>query len=284
MKPIFTFPMISDVHITKTNAQSHRKFVHALQDLEEVAPNYDVIIMNGDSISDGHADSYEKLDELLAEHLQKESICAIGNHEFFQNDGNEASISRYLNFANVEKVYFERIIKGIPFIFLGSESWGPIGAPTKDSAVLSDEQLDWLEKTLAKHATSSGPIFVCLHQPIPYMMAGTDQIDYQQLIIQRDELVEILSNYPQVIYFSGHSHWDLKIPNTFLRKPFVMANTGSVYNTWGFDEQGNEGVIDEAGSQGLLVEVYADKVIIKGRDFTKKQWIAEYTYTIEYSE
>ncbi|WP_318615675.1 metallophosphoesterase family protein [Sporosarcina sp. YIM B06819] len=283
-KPIFSFSVISDVHISEKDVGAHQKLVHALQDLQQIVPDYDAIIVNGDMINDGREESYGKLTELLDEHLQKEAFFAIGNHEFFNNDGNEAAIQRYFKFAGVDSVYYEKIMKGIPFIFLGSEGAGPMGSPTQDCAVLSETQLDWLDSRLKKHAQSAGPIFVCLHQPIPYTISGTDHPHYQQLIISHNKLVERLANYPQVVYFSGHSHWDLRIPGLFLRKQFAMVNTGGVYNTWGLDAQGNEVVIDAHGSQGLFVEVYADKVIIKGRDFAKQQWIEEFTHTIIVNE
>jgi len=38
----------------------------------------------------------------------------------------------------------------------------------------------------------------------------------------------------------------------------------------------------EQSSQGLYVEVYDDKVLIKGRDFAKKAWVQEAQYCIEF--
>ncbi|MBO0600606.1 metallophosphoesterase [Sporosarcina sp. E16_3] len=283
-KPIFSFPVISDVHITNTDEKSHHKLEKALKDLHEVSPDYDVIIFNGDMISDGRQESYNKLKELVNNNLQKEAFFTIGNHEFFKNDGNEAAINRFLDFSDENNVFYEKSINGYPFIFLGTESWGPIGAPTKDSAVLSKEQLDWLEESLIKHAKSRCPIFVFLHQPIPYTLTGTDIRYYENCIIQSKELMDILNRFPQVFYFSGHTHWDLRMQGMFLQNNFTMANTGSVYNTWGPDEQGHETVIDPDGSQGLLVQVYEDKVVIKGRDFAKQQWLDEFVNTVNPTE
>lgn len=280
--PLFSFTVISDIQLTNENELSHQKLAHALQDLYELDKNSSALIMNGDLVADGQKQSYEKLSEVLEScpHTQ-EMYFTIGNHEFFQNDGNVPSIQRFLEFSKLDKVYYERKIAGHPFIFLGSESWGPVGTITKDSAVLSEEQLDWLSERMEEHRQGDKPVFVFLHQPLPYSLYGTDLLEYYQKgIIQNDELKNILSGIDNVFYFSGHSHFDLRFPNSIVKEPFTMINTGAIYDIWGPDGEGHEKVIDSTGSQGLYLQVYTDKVVIKGRDFTKKQWIAEYQHSI----
>lgn len=280
-KPILSFPVISDIHISVENVQSHQKCKHALQDLYNISPDYDVLVVNGDMTNDGTQESYDKLTSLVEENLEKEIFFTIGNHEFFKDDGNKAAINRYLHFTGTENVFYEKSVKGYPFIFLGSENWGPTDSPTKDSAVLSVKQLTWLEETLSKYEQSTKPIFVFLHQPIPYTLTGTDIPYYEKSIIQSEELTNILKKYEQVIYFSGHTHWDLRMSGMCKQDQFTMVSTGSVFSTWGPDGNDYEEVVDVDGSQGLFVEVYEDKVLMKGRDFTKKQWIEAYSHKVK---
>lgn len=279
-KPIFSFPVVSDIHITTENIQSHEKFKHALTDLEELAPGYETIVINGDMTNDGKDESYDALNTLIQENASKEIFFTIGNHEFFSNDGNMPSINRFLEFTGYDNIYYEKEVDGYPFIFLGSESWGPIESDTKDSAVLSRKQLTWLRETLEKYKEVSRPVFVFLHHPIPHTLTGTDIPYYARSIIQDQDLIEILSSHENVIYFSGHTHWDLKMPGMFKQDKFSMVTTGSVFSTWGPDGNDYEEVVDADGSQGLLVEVYEDRVEIKGRDFTHKQWIEPYQHVI----
>ncbi|MEK3890080.1 metallophosphoesterase family protein [Bacillus sp. FSL K6-3431] len=272
--PIIEFFVISDIQLTVHNEKSHEKLKVALQDLQAINPNVDALIINGDLISDGESESYQKLGEILKSNVHaKHTFFTIGNHEYFKNDGNQPSKERFLSFAGLENVYYKKMIQDYSFLFLGTESWGPIGAPTKDSAVLSAAQLAWLENALKGHRGSEKPVFVFLHQPIPYTIPATDLEYYQNGIIQSKELIDILGQYPQVIYFSGHSHWDLQLPGMFLRKEFSMVNSGAIYNTYGIDGNGEESVIDAEGSQGLYIQIYNHKVVIKGRDFSKKGWI-----------
>ena len=173
--------------------------------------------------------------------------------------------SRFADFIEEEHVYYEKIVKGYPFIFLGSESWGPVGSPTKDHAYLSDEQLNWLEDTLEKRSKSEKPMFVFLHQPLSAVHETAAK-----------RLTDLFSKYPQVILFTGHTHRDMRLPNINLtQNKFTIINSASVYYTT-FAPTVNW---DE--SQGLCVQIYDDKVVVQGRDFYRKQWIPEVHYTID---
>lgn len=89
-----------------------------------------------------------------------------------------------------------------------------------------------------------------------------------------------MKDYPQVIIFTGHTHQDLhnkdwavtkKIPGA--SRGFTIVNDSSVGNVWTTNAQGAEVLVGPNESQGVFVEVYKNKVVIKGRDFYRKQWI-----------
>ncbi|MEK3889107.1 metallophosphoesterase family protein [Bacillus sp. FSL K6-3431] len=272
--PLLEFFVISDYQLSVNNEKALRKLKLALKDLKKINPQPDALVVNGDITVDGKNESYKLAKEIMQEYFYPENtMFTIGNHEFFNSDGNGPSIERFLNFAQRDFVYGERVVGGYPFILLGSESWGPIDSPIKDSAVLSDSQLIWLEETIQKYKSENKPIFVFLHQPLPNSVAGTDLPYYRNGVVQDREINKLLIEYPNVILFSGHSHWDLHLPGQFVQKPFGMVNSGAIYDTYGTDGKGHEIVIDPEGSQGLLVQVYHEKVIIKPRDIAKQRWI-----------
>ncbi|USK36723.1 metallophosphoesterase (plasmid) [Bacillus sp. F19] len=263
--PNMTLNVISDLHIT--NQQTYEKFSAALQDLYEIDPEVDAMVINGDMTNYGTDKEYSKLRELLEQSPKPEkTYMTIGNHEFFNRQGNEVNIKRFTDFIGEDHVYYEKMVEGYSFIFLGSETWGPDG-PLKDAANLSEEQLNWLEDTLEKRSKNKKPIFVFLHQ----QMEETFDCPLPILIIQNKELNDILSKYPQSILFSGHTHQDLHRPS-IIQKDFTMINTASVYYTTFYGQE----------SQGWHLEVYDDKIIVKGRDFYRKQWIPEAQYTIDF--
>ncbi|SDE22011.1 3',5'-cyclic AMP phosphodiesterase CpdA [Paenibacillus sp. UNCCL117] len=298
-KLLFAFSVLSDIHVEASDISSQRKLTAALNDLHQVNPDAAALIINGD-LTNGTPADYSKLQSLLQKApLPANVFYTIGNHEFYKawlddkgnyrkagfpnNETDAASIGRFLQFAGGEKVYYAKTIQDHRFIFLGSEQYRQSNPDNGEDAYLSREQLDWLKAELAQAAaaqTPGHPIFVFLHQPLPYTVAGSQYYLNTRAVIQHEELKTILSAYPQVVYFSGHTHWELKLPNTLVRDGFTMVNSSSVDEP--LTDHGPEGekpVSDEA-SEGLYVEVYEDRLEIKGRDFHGKRWIDEAQFVV----
>jgi hypothetical protein len=57
-----------------------------------------------------------------------------------------------------------------------------------------------------------------------------------------------------------------------------MVNSSSVYQP--YDENDRPYKLNQRRSEGLAVEVYPDKVLIQGRDFTKHSWIPQARFEI----
>jgi 3',5'-cyclic-AMP phosphodiesterase len=296
-KPLLSFPVISDIHVQSWHQTSHDKLKAALNDLYQINPNADTLIINGD-LTNGLPADYTKLKELMAEAPHpKKVFYTIGNHEFykawfdsngawnpasFPNGETEASsIGRFLDLTKEKKVYYDQTVAGHHFIFLGSEQYRQSDPANLEDAYLSKEQLSWLKASLSRGAATNKPIFVFLHQPLPYTVAGTHFCCVNnRAVVQHEELKQILSGYPQVIFFSGHSHWELKLPQTLVRDSFTMVNSSSVVQPWTDDNQGGEMLTAPEESEGLYVEVYPDEVLIQGRDFYRQRWIPEAQFSI----
>ncbi|TJY44622.1 metallophosphoesterase [Cohnella pontilimi] len=295
--PLLTFPVISDIHVQWWYDTSQMKFMNALNDLYSINPNPDTMVINGD-LGDGMPADYAKLTELLNTNPHpKKMFYTMGNHEYYKawhdadgwwnsdtfpnGETEQDSINRFLQFAGEKKVYYDQFVKGYHFIFLGSEYYRQSDWNNLEDAYLSEEQLNWLKETLKKGAEDGKPIFVFLHQPIPYTVSGTSFCcTNNRAVIQHEELKSILSGYPQVIFFSGHTHWELKLPLTLVHDKFTMVNSSSVVQPWTDDGNGGEMLAGPDDSEGLYVEVYKDKVKIKGRDFYRKQWVPEAQFTV----
>lgn len=292
--PVFRFAVISDIHVEAWNKESHTKLRKALTDLGTHAPGQ-ALVINGD-LGNGLPKDYETLGKLMQENpYPGQVVYTIGNHEFYKawtdasgkwNEANfpngetaEASINRFLQFNGYEKVYHDSWIGGYHFVFLGSESYRQTDDSFAEDAWLSENQLNWLEGVMAEGAEEGKPIFVFLHQPLPYTVAGSYTDFNSRAVVQHDRLKEILSRYPQTVFFSGHSHWELGSPGTFIQDGFTMVNTSSVLTP--YDTTDNPIAAEERKSEGLVVEVTGNRVQIKGRNFTAGDWIPEASYTVE---
>ncbi|MDA8228905.1 MAG: metallophosphoesterase [Desulfitobacterium hafniense] len=263
------FAVLGDIH---ENVDSFQK---AIDDLHAINPAMDALVLNGDTVDQGLEKQYNSIKKVLNKNeslLPKTLIRNIGNHEFFNYEIEKNSpedvkafINRYLELAGEEKVYHDTWVKGYHFISMGSEDGN---SETLDSvrAYISKEQLKWLKERLAEKYEKGKPIFVFLHQHLNSNpkngWVGSDQ---------SDEIRDILSQYPEVILFSSHTHRNLDNTSVTLNQPFTMVHTGAVHYTIIRDPNGKS--TREPYIKGLYLEVKGNKVVIKGRDLKEKSWI-----------
>ena len=277
--PLYEFQVLSDIHLNGRSSFNDQ-FSAALEEIKRLSPNSAGIIVNGDITDDGRERTYELFQELIAEAGEDlpPVYCTIGNHDFWDSTKTDAErIATFLEYTNPDSdtVYFDKWINGAHFIFLGSEMLGNWTA-----AYLSVEQLNWFRETLAENRDENRPIYVFLHQGIPNTVAGT--FDYQGWhgIERAEEFAEIIGEYPEVILFTSHSHWQME--SDFNMKPRdeqlpTIFNTASLGYLWSDASE----TID--GSQGYYIQAYADKIVVRGRDFINEQWLPTAQYLVPYA-
>lgn len=288
-KPILRIPVFSDTHICGkpeligtytacTNNSRNQRLVHALEDYANIAPGADAYAIVGDLTDHGLQSQYDEFNNILNRYLPLDSkkVLTMGNHDFFAKRydptiTDEDLISRYLQNTGQESLYYDQWIGGYHFISLSGEKTTQDGL---NSDFLSEEQYLWLEKALPYKAVDDRPIFVFIHQPIKGTIYGSDLWGS----FEDGRLESILEKYPQVILFSGHSHYLLNHPRTIYQEGFTMVNTGSV--NYSFYDGGE---VSEP-SQGLLVDVYKDRVVIKARDFIEKTWVNQFEINTPYKK
>ena len=263
-----SFSVLGDVH------EDTDKLPEVIKDLYKIRPNMDAMVLNGDAVDQGIQKQYDSMSKIINKNkslLPDIIIKNIGNHEFFDYDNGintpedvKEFINRYLTFSGEKAVYHDKWIKGYHFISLGSENGN-----TKDfnavKAYISPEQLKWFKEKLLEKYEAGKPIFVFLHQHIISGGKGWTGTD------QAEEIRKILSDYPEAIIFTSHTHSSLSINNITLDQPFTMVHTGAVHYILKTDEKGGRVRTDD--TQGIYVEVNGNKVTIKGRDFKSKSWI-----------
>lgn len=284
---LLTFQVLSDLHIEKGDKKSHRLLRNALEDYHKHVPDSKLMVLNGD-LTGGMEQDYEALSGILSASPHPPLHAVMGNHDYYQiwrqpggswnpkqlnpNWSSEKAKKLFLKYFPYKQVYHETWINGFQFIFLGSESYRDDHPETFENAYLSNIQLAWLEKRLKPRTRekkdSRKPVFVFLHQPLPFTLEGTDK---ELGITQHKQLRAILDRHPKVVFISGHTHYDAAQTKQFVRDTFMMAGCGSVRLTYGADNE----PIHPVRSQSLTIDVTDKEVIFRVRDHTRKEWAGQ---------
>jgi 3',5'-cyclic AMP phosphodiesterase CpdA len=264
-----SFAVLGDIH------ENIDSFQDAIDDMHTINPAMDALVLNGDTVDQGLEKQYDSVKKTIAKNkslLPQTIIKNIGNHEYFNYDVEvnrpedvKTFMNRYLEFAGEEKVYHDTWLKGYHFISLGSEDGN---SETLDSvrAYISKEQLGWLKEKLPEGYEKGKPIFVFLHQHLNTNSSsgwvGSDQ---------GKEIQEILSQYPEVILFTSHTHRPLDDTSVNFDQPYTWVHTGAIHYTIVPDGKG--GRTREPQVKGLYVEVIGNQVMIRGRDMKEQSWV-----------
>ncbi|WP_207650777.1 S-layer homology domain-containing protein [Sporobacter termitidis] len=263
--PLLSFDVISDTHMRSTSSTDiyNQHLTGALADLHSVHPDSDVLIINGDLTDGGQSAQYDQLNAILGSAAHPPIYFSAGNHDIFNYSDFDAAKNMFMTKTGMTNNYYDFWLKEYHFIVLGSDE------VAGNTAVISDAQMDWLKTALSDGASPGKPIFVFLHQPLSNTVSGSDAM---QDVRPDAQMKNIFSQYPQAILFTGHTHSIFNEPTEFYSAQSCnMVNVPSTAYLWYDPTYSQPGL----GSQGLSVDVYADKVIIDGREFTRQEWLGQ---------
>ena len=251
----FSFMSISDTHANVQGDIADVRLDNALQDA--VSNNVQSVSVGGDLTEYGTDAQYNTLMKTMNKYPQLDRNLVLGNHDVRWMGGFETAKNRFLTHTGMPGVYYDKWISGYHFIYLATET------DDKDSAYISDTQMKWLSDKLAENASKDKPIFLFLHQPLDNTVYEEYPWDpYQSDEVQDQKLKDIIGKYPQSVFITGHIHYPLTLPGTFYNKQYFTMM--------------RDGAIKDSG-QGLILDVYADRVVINGRDFSKKSTVTTWT-------
>ncbi|NMP37853.1 MAG: hypothetical protein GX051_06980 [Clostridiales bacterium] len=255
----------------------------SLKDAENAEIPVDAYITVGDTTSRGNETNWEMAKKCFADcKPAKQIMLTIGNHDTWNDDGYEAAIEQYLKSAceisgrKQDKTYFSAVINGCKLIFLGTTS------DSGCAAVLGGEQLSWLGREL-EHAPEGKPVFVFCHQSLNGRHGLPRTWDKQEkpdrapdeggIGDESEQLADILKSHKNVFYFSGHSHMGLCGENMKEKEgyaSFEKEDGLELINLPSLACGNHHGETDKMGI-GVVVEVYAGRVVIRPRSFSRRR-------------
>ncbi|SJN09497.1 Purple acid phosphatase/fibronectin domain protein [Leucobacter sp. 7(1)] len=256
-EPLAQFAVMSDIHLSTGDEVQQRKWAGYFDTLQRIAPSPDALISNGDQINDNsfnsaadHRFPRAMLEQNLARTGMSDTqvMMTFGNHDDYVTRMAEQYPEEWFPGTTG---YYESAIGEFPAFVVNTESW-------------SATQAAWLYGRLSEiaqdPATQHLPIFVFGHRPIPATVWDGAQAS-------NGGLKSNLSDFPQVMYFSGHSHLNITDERSIHQEDFTSVNEGSM----SYGENDGKFQIFGAGlardatiptAQSVVVDVYADRVEI----------------------
>ncbi|MBQ4141418.1 MAG: metallophosphoesterase [Clostridia bacterium] len=276
------FQIVSDIHIKGDSSHEYSKhFIGMLSDVVKNSPNSVGIFAVGDIVDRGDSPSYWTYFHQHYKSVKNAPALylGIGNHEYIGTNYS-AGLKQFLENLNFpggstpDKPYYDAWVNGYHYIFIASENTG--------SSTLSKAQLTWLEEKINENRDGR-PIFVFHHQPMLNTTSGSSQAEGWSGVSNYRQLMTIVDNYPEVMFFNGHTHWILDSDNCMHEgKNATFFNTSSVAYLWhSYDIVTGE---RQTGSEGYYIRIYEDKVAVLGRDFVTGEWVSSAQFLVSYKQ
>lgn len=260
---IMSFSAVSDIHVETNNPDAYKAFA-ALINGVKAGKNHNATVFLGDNVMNGQLlENFFFYMGVKAVSPAEHNLIALGNHDIGNGNGDYAKLRK--NFLNnnrlylgnkLENTYYCTIVNGCYMIFLASEDL------SVNDFVMSNEQLEWLKGILKEASAANAPIFVFNHHPINYIRS-TD----------KNTLTDLFSQYGNLLYIHGHTHNQLGTDN------FYTLNGVNCICLPRSTE-----IVNYAPGDGIVVEVYENEILVRGRNFIDGKWIEELVYTYPISK
>ncbi len=246
--PVLRFAVTSDLHLRSYEVEKNDYNSHEmLANLYSTAYAYsesqpynqlDAIFFAGDFTQSGYDDEFSDFFTYVNANTKEGTVAraVLGNHEFYAtkyDDGTTSDIrysdtsvaatfKKYMDYGGYDEVDAHLVIDGYHFLVLNTNRY----AYDYTGSKFSPDKLAWLETELeiaaADDPTGKKPIFVFQHMP------ATGTVNDASQKSSDDYLEDIFSKFPQVVDFSGHTHYPITQPQSIWQGGYTAINTGSL--------------------------------------------------------
>ncbi|HOO25918.1 MAG TPA: metallophosphoesterase, partial [Clostridiales bacterium] len=277
--PILRFAVASDIHTEFLGGRQNRrlakmiKSAYAAARSHETYKDLDGLLLAGDVTDRGYKFQYLAFQSVLNANILDETspmVILAKSHDCSTMKKDALDFYEELSGLTTD---FHKIIKGFHFIGISTTH----DRDTDDK--YSQAQLQWLDNELAAAVADAPdkPIFVSHHEHVLNTVYGSREDLGERW--GTPEFYDILAKYPQVVDFSGHSHYPLNDPRSIWQGDFTALGTSTLYY-YEFtvdDVKTYHPKNNKKASQYWLVEVdAANRVRLRGYDLIGEAFVCEY--------
>ncbi len=199
------FACIADTHLID-NESATVNLNNFFEDLDSSENKFDAALLAGDIADYGKKAEYSRFFDVFDKQKDKYKIfLTMGNHDVrFQYGRNQKiimdKVNEYLNINTDGKSYYSYDIKGYTFIVLGTEK------RVLEKAYITQEQIEFLNKELARATCDGKPAFVMCHQAFKETHGLPEVWKTGDMGEQSDEVRAVMEKYKNVFFINGHLH------------------------------------------------------------------------------
>lgn len=273
--PVLRFFAASDSHVgSMGDTQSLRmqkalKMAYAMADSDKEYNKLDAALFAGDLTDRGRTDQFLGFTVAAKSVLREETELLAVIAKSHDSSTLDKGVHAYFSGVVGEDTDIHKVINGYHFIGLSVSK-------TEDEHY-SEYQREWLDEQLAAATAEdpTKPVFVFQHEHISNTVYGSSDFEGWGM----DYFRAVLNKYPQVVNFSGHSHYPLNDPRSIWQGEFTAVGTGALYyaeftvdDVRTYHPEGNRNVVTF-----WVVEVDANnRIRLRGVDMKAGEVIIEY--------
>jgi predicted phosphodiesterase len=276
---LYSFGALSDVHIDNDGTDEASATGDFIKALTFFNSNADLVAISGDLCNENSYNELSIYKNLVDTNSTIPVYATRGNHDA------RYSISDFETYTG-RGLYFEETYNNDKFIFLGMS--------TEDYAdgCFKKEELSWLENKLESYKNQR--VFLFFHVFMPNTCGNINNLyPYSGLNLSSTEIqdfIRLMTKYKNVIYFSGHSHLEFDLQRfgananifsdgTTCHRVHIPSCAKPRKNSFGISSADTYKY--DAGSEGYLVDVYENCIVLRGRDFIKQKYLPIANYLLD---
>ena len=220
--PVLRFIACSDVHLDGNEEQPNAiRLANLIKDMYKYSElqdykTVDALMVVGDFAGGGAESEYAMFNKIIEDNIrpQTQVLTVLGNHEFIEYRDYDPTIAYNVYKTMISEDVDTDIVINV-YHFIGV-SYDNNGKTFKGKTA-------WLRERLqnATNEDPTKPIFVYQHPSPTLTVYGS--ISWSDLDIKK-----VLKDFPQVVDFSGHSHYSPSDPRSVWQGEFTAIGCGSL--------------------------------------------------------
>ncbi len=267
-----TFANIADTHLID-NESATINLGNFFKDISNAKGKFDAVLIAGDLSEYGKIAEYNRFFNVFDLYKNKFKLfITMGNHDVrFLFPRNQKiimdKVNEYLGINTNGKSYYSYDVNGYTFIVIGTEK------RVLEKAHITQAQIDFLDKELARATKDGKPAFVMCHQAFGFTHGLPEVWKTGDMGEQNDDVRAVMEKYKNVFFINGHLHGGIfeKTLEILNKDNNVISLSIPCYR-----KENNFGIRD--CGVGYYCEVYENKVLFTARNFVKGEKVeGEYT-------